>query len=165
MPARPLVIWPDARLARPCSEVPHGLDCRALIVDMFDTMYAAPGRGLAAPQIGVMQRIFVMDCGWKTGSRTPRACLNPEITDRSDSIALAEEACLSIPGISAEVPRPAEITLRWYDPDWTRQEARLSGFDAICAQHEFDHLEGRLYLDYLPPDRRATLDAAYGIRP
>ncbi len=153
--------WPDPTLKTVCDPVAPGTDLSPLIADMFDTMYDAPGRGLAAPQVGVLKRVFVMDCGWKEGAPAPMVCVNPEILWRADAMAVHSEGCLSIPGVSAEVPRPAEVVMRWHDAGWALREARLTGFEAVCAQHEFDHLEGRVYLDYLPPARHAAVMAQY----
>jgi peptide deformylase len=132
-----------------------------LVRDMFDTMYDAPGRGLAAPQVGVMQRVFVMDPTWKDGERTPVVCINPEILDMSDATAEGSEACLSIPGVSAPVTRPAEITLAYTDLEGMRQSAHLTGFAATCAQHELDHLNGVVIFDRLPAAERAQLETDY----
>ena len=153
--------WPDPTLVTVAEPVEQGSDVGTLVADMFDTMYAAPGRGLAGPQVGVLRRIFVMDVSWKSGAAHPVACLNPEILWRSDEFAVHEEGCLSIPGVLAEVPRPAEIVLRWHDAAWALHEEKLTGFEAVCAQHEFDHLEGRVYLDYLSPARRLELLRSY----
>ena len=153
--------WPDPTLKTAAETVEQGTELGALLADMFDTMYDAPGRGLAAPQVGVLKRVFVMDCTWKDGPRSPLACVNPQILWRSDEIATHEEGCLSIPGVVASLPRPARVRMRWHDADWALHEAELSGFEAVCAQHEFDHLEGRVYLDYLSPDHRAEVLRAY----
>lgn len=119
----------------------------ALAGDMLETMYAAPGRGLAGPQVGVMRRIFVMDAGWKTGTPTPRICLDPRIVALGDDLAVREEACLSIPGRPVRVTRPARIRLTWKDLDGAARSAELDGEEAAIAQHEADHLDGRLIID------------------
>ena len=161
MAVLPIVAWPDPRLRQVCDPVPFAADRKALIADMFETMYAAPGRGLAGPQVGVMERIFVMDVTWKDGTPEPVACINPEIIQRSDAVVAREEACLSIVGVAAEVTRPAEILIRWFDPDWHEHQARLTGFHATCAQHENDHLDGRVIFDHQTPEVRAILEQAY----
>lgn len=153
--------WPDPVLATMAGRIDPGADLRALVADMFDTMYAAPGRGLAGPQVGVLKRLFVMDCTWKEGEKSPRACLNPQITWRSEELVTREEGCLSIPGVLAEIARPAEVVMRWHDENWVEHEEKLSGFEATCAQHELDHLDGRVYLDYLSDGQRTDLLAAY----
>ncbi|MDO9525903.1 MAG: peptide deformylase [Gemmobacter sp.] len=146
----PIVLFPDRRLRLPALPVPQvtqGL--HDLAADMLDTMYAAPGRGLAGPQVGVLLRIFVMDVTWRDGTPSPCVCLNPEIIDASDDLATGQEGCLSIPGVGAVVTRPAEITLRWTDLSGQQMQERLTGFAAICAQHELDHLNGRLCIDLM----------------
>jgi len=142
--------FPDPRLRLPALPV-DGIDdtLRRLAADMLETMYAAPGRGLAGPQVGAMLRIFVMDVTWKDGAPSPRVCLNPEILDISDDMATCQEGCLSIPGVPAMVTRPAEVTLRWTDLSGVALEERLTGFAATCAQHELDHLNGRLCIDLM----------------
>jgi peptide deformylase len=96
-----------------------------------------------------------MDTAWREGNPTPRVCLNPEITALSDRLVAFTEGCLSIPDVPARVLRPAEITLRWYDLDGAQHEEALTGFDAVCAQHEFDHLNGRLAIDLMGEVARA----------
>ncbi|MFA8387307.1 MAG: peptide deformylase [Pelagibaca sp.] len=165
MSVRPIVRWPDPRLAQVCDPVRDPAALADLVQDMFDTMYDAPGRGLAAPQIGVMQRLFVMDPTWKEGDRTPYVCINPEIVASGDPVAEKTEACLSIPGVSADVTRSTEITLAYTDLDGTRHETRLTGFSATCAQHELDHLNGVVIFDRLAPEAKAWLEAEYAALP
>ena len=156
----PIVLFPDPILRRPCLAVsPADASLRQLAADMLETMYAAPGRGLAAPQIGVARRLFVMDCGWKTGTPTPRVCLNPEILDAAPGLAINTEGCLSIPGVSAQVARPEWVVLRWQDLDGAVHEHRLEGFESVCAQHELDHLNGRLCIDLMTEDARGAASA------
>ena len=159
---RPIVLWPDPVLARRCDPV-REIDAavRTLAQDMLETMYDAPGRGLAAPQVGVSLRLFVMDCTWKEGEPSPMTVINPEIVTFSADRATGPEGCLSIPGILAEVERSTSITLRWTDLDGRTCEKELSGFEAICAQHEYDHLDGLVTFDRLSPDDRAPLEKAY----
>lgn len=161
MAVLPILRWPDPRLEVVCDPVTEGEDLRALVADMFDTMYDAPGRGLAGPQVGVMKRLFVMDVTWKEGDRSPVACLNPQIEVLGEETAEHEEACLSIPGVAARVTRPARIRLRWHDVNWQPQEAELSGFHAVCAQHETDHLDGKVIFDRVPLRARSALTADY----
>ncbi|MAQ84611.1 MAG: peptide deformylase [Maritimibacter sp.] len=157
----PIRLWGDPVLrgiARPVGEITD--EIRTLAADLAETMYDAPGRGLAAPQVGVPLRMFVMDCHWKDdGERDPVVVIDPEILDASDETATHEEGCLSIPDVPVSVTRPAEITLRWRGLDGVPTEQRLSGMEAICAQHEFDHLDGKLIPDVLDPDARAEADA------
>lgn len=115
-----------------------------LVRDMFETMYDAPGRGLAAPQVGVSQRVFVVDTEWKEADPQPMIFVNPQITEKSPEIAIGPEACLSIPGKSFAVRRPVWINLVWQDLDGVSHNARFDGVQAICICHEFDHLDGVL---------------------
>ena len=146
MSLRPILRWPDPRLSQPCGPAVPGPELDALIRDMFETMYDAPGRGLAGPQVGAMLRVFVMDAGWKDGEMTPRACINPRILWMSEETAVGPEGCLSIPGVTA-------------------QEVDLHGAEAIVAQHEYDHLDGLVHFDRLEPETRAALMADYGALP
>ena len=155
----PILHWPDPRLSIIATPAVVDDSTLALAQDMLDTMYAASGRGLAAPQIGVLSRIFVMDATWKTGTQTPEIFLNPEILWRSDTTAPGPEGCLSIPHMVAEVTRATEIILRWTTPDGAIAAQKLTGFRAICAQHEIDHLDGILTLDRLSPQARAQAEA------
>ena len=157
----PILRWPDARLATYCDAVDDPLAMKDLAQDMLDTMYAAPGRGLAAPQVGVLARMFVMDVTWKEGPESPVICINPQIVVRSEDRVCGPEACLSIPGVSAEVERHAAITLRWQDVDARWYEAELTGFEAICAQHEYDHLDGLVIFDRLEGEARLALARKY----
>lgn len=154
--------WPDPRLSQVCAPI-SGVTAavRALATDMLDTMYAAPGRGLAGPQVGAMLRIFVMDPTWREGTRSPLVALNPEITPASEELLTCAEGCLSIPGILAEVTRPAAVRMRWTDLEGAAQEALFTGFGALCVQHEADHLDGVVTLDRLGNAARARLEAAY----
>lgn len=158
MAVLPILRWPDARLTTRCEPVSG--DVAELAADMLDTMYAAPGRGLAAPQVGVLLRLFVMDTTWKEGRRDPQVCVNPEILWRSEDMATGPEGCLSLLGVTTHVARAREIDLRWSDLSGQQQTARLTGFAAVCAQHEMDHLDGILTLDRLSPEVRRAAEAA-----
>lgn len=158
----PILRWPDPRLAQRC--VPVGAitdDIRSLAADMLATMYAAPGRGLAGPQVGAMLRLFVMDVTWKTGTPSPEVFINPELVWLSPETAEAPEGCLSIPGITALVTRPTSVQICWTALDGTARRETLTGFAATCAQHEYDHLDGRVTFDRLTPEARAILEAEY----
>ncbi|OUS20549.1 peptide deformylase [Rhodobacterales bacterium 59_46_T64] len=165
----PVLKWPDARLSKRCEaaeltageRAPDGVV--ALALGMLHTMYAAEGRGLAAPQVGVLTRIFVMDCTWKEGAYSPVVCLNPEVLDASRAVSVMEEGCLSIPGVSAPVSRPDEITLAYTDLDGVHVVRRLTGFEARCAQHELDHLDGLVTFDRLDAARREKIEAVYTV--
>lgn len=149
---RPIVQVPDPVLrgvAAPVERIDDGL--RDLARDMLETMYAAPGRGLAAPQVGLPLRLFVMDVGWKEGAPAPMVLLNPEVLGVSEETALREEGCLSIPGRLSRVRRPAQVALRWLDLDGAAREDSFDGFAATCVQHEIDHLDGVLCIDREEP--------------
>ena len=152
----PILRYPDPRLRRVALPVTVVDDrIRTLAEDMLQTIYAAPGRGLAGPQVGVLERLFVIDVTWKEGTRTPRVFINPELIAASDSLHTGTEGCLSIPGVPVAVTRPAEVTLRWTDLEGAPRSERLTGAEATCAQHEFDHLNGRLIIDLMDEDARA----------
>ncbi len=156
----PILTWPDARLSTPCTPADPAA-VAGLAADMLETMYAAPGRGLAAPQVGRLMRLFVMDTTWKEGVKTPRVVVNPRILWQSDQKASGPEGCLSLPGITAEVTRPLAVRMVWTGLDGTEHDEVLSGFDAVCALHEHDHLDGILTLDRIGPEARAGLEAIY----
>jgi peptide deformylase len=124
-------------------------EVRRLMDDMLETMYAAPGIGLAAIQVGVPKRVIVMDLSRGEEERQPRFFVNPEIVWRSDEIAVAEEGCLSVPEIYDEVERPARVRLRYLDYEGAEKEEEAEGLFAVCIQHEIDHLEGVLFVDHL----------------
>ena len=153
---RRVLRWPDERLTQVAQPACVDGQTLALAVDMLETMYDAGGRGLAAPQIGVMARVFVMDAAWKSGDPVPEVFINPEILWRSPQMALGPEGCLSIPDVVADVLRYNEVILQWQMTDGSTQTQKLEGFRAICAQHEMDHLNGIVTLDHLSPDARAA---------
>ncbi|WP_246026783.1 peptide deformylase [Paracoccus luteus] len=149
---RAIVMHPDPvlrQICRPAGELTF-LQLQALVGDLFATLYAAQGRGLAAPQIGRTRRAFVMDAGWKTGAPRPRALLEPVLLWQSTEMATAEELCLSIPGRPVAVARPVAVRIGWFDLDGRARAACLSGAEARIALHEMDHLDGRLILDADP---------------
>lgn len=159
MTLRPILLHPDPRLKKACAPVSEVTpDLGALAEDMLATMYDAPGIGLAAPQIGVMVRLFVMDCvkGDDTAAR-PMVLMNPEITWTSDESSTYEEGCLSIPEHYADVTRPSAVRMKWLGLDGQTHEEEFSGLWATCAQHEFDHLNGKLFIDYLGPIKRQLI--------
>ncbi|MCV2447157.1 peptide deformylase [Paracoccus sp. DMF] len=147
---RPILIHPDPLLRQACLPVGRlGWDrILPLAADLLATMYDAGGRGLAAPQIGEPWRIFVMDHGWKTGTPLPRVVLDPDIAALGAETETLEEGCLSIPGHPVTVTRPAVISLRCFDLTGALLTLCLSGIEARIAQHEADHLDGRLILDF-----------------
>jgi peptide deformylase len=156
---RPILIHPDPRLKKVCAPVADiSDDLRKLADDMLETMYDAPGIGLAAPQIGVMDRVIVMDCVKEDGEAPqPMVMFNPEVILNSDDRNVYEEGCLSIPDQFAEVTRPKEVKVRWLDRDGNLQEQDFDGLWATCVQHEIDHLNGKLFIDYLGPMKRQLI--------
>jgi len=158
MAVRPILIHPDPRLRKPAAPVATVDDAlRALADDMLATMYQAPGIGLAAPQVGVMKRIFVMDCAGKDEPEQPMVLLNPEILWASEKLQTSEEGCLSIPEVYDDVTRPERVRVRWLGLDGEIHEAEFGDRWAVCAQHEIDHLNGRLFIDYLSGVKRTMI--------
>ena len=156
---RPILLHPDPRLKKVCAPVPDLTDeLRALASDMLETMYDAPGIGLAAPQVGVMSRLIVLDCVKEEGA-TPRPLVmfNPEVLESSADRNVYEEGCLSIPDQYADVERPAEVRVSWVDETGTPREEEFDGLWATCVQHEIDHLDGKLFIDYLKPLKRQLI--------
>lgn len=154
---RPILIHPDPRLKKLCEPVGEiTRELRQLADDMLETMYEAPGIGLAAPQVGVTKRLIVMDC-IKEGTPEPVVLFNPEVVWSSEDVSVYEEGCLSIPDQYAEVKRPAEVNVRWTDIDGQAQERQFAGIWATCVQHEIDHLNGKLFIDYLGPLKRQMI--------
>lgn len=160
MSVLPILTWPDARLSQKCAPVAGDVP-EDLIRDMFETMYEAQGRGLAAPQVGVLQRVFVMDCGWKEGEPAPMAMINPVIMAAERVPEVMHEGCLSIPGITVPVERPKAVTVQWTAPEGDIHMADFDGFEARCIQHEFDHLNGVVTLDHLDAHARSAAEAEY----
>ena len=155
MPIKPLVILPDPILRRSSLPVEHVDDAvRGLADDMLETMYDAPGIGLAAIQIGEPVRIVVIDLSKDDEERAPTVFINPEILTRSDVVASYEEGCLSIPDYYAEVERPASVRVRHLDRDGKMQEIEAEGLLATCLQHEVDHLNGVLFIDHISKLKR-----------
>jgi peptide deformylase len=162
MSLRQILTWPHPGLSAVCTPVEEITPAiRALAQDMLDTMYDAPGRGLAAPQVGEHMRMFVMDATWKDSAPQPQVCINPDIIDRSDAVTTNAEACLSIPGVSVDVTRPSDVRMVWTDLDGLVHEQNLTGFEAMCAQHELDHLDGLMTLDRVDDAQRAEILARY----
>ncbi|ETX27807.1 peptide deformylase [Roseivivax isoporae] len=156
---RPIILHPDPRLKKPCAPVDDLSDAlRTLADDMLETMYDAPGIGLAAPQVGVLSRLIVLDCV-KAEDAPPRPLVmfNPEVLQASEELRTYEEGCLSIPDQFADVRRPAQVRVGWIDRDGTPREEDFDGLWAVCVQHEIDHLNGRLFIDYLGPMKRQMI--------
>jgi peptide deformylase len=182
MALRPILIAPDPRLkdvSLPVAEVTD--EIRALMDDMLETMYAAPGIGLAAIQVGVAMRVIVMDLGKRTPvddadndadddedddeedeaekklEPDPLYFVNPEIVWASDEFVVCEEGCLSVPDLYEEVERPAQVKVRYLDYEGRAQEIDATGMLAVCIQHEMDHLEGTLFIDHLSRLKREMM--------
>jgi peptide deformylase len=156
---RPILIHPDPRLKKRCEPVGQiTQDLLRLADDMLQTMYDAPGIGLAAPQVGVTKRLIVMDCVKDPEARPrPMILFNPEVVWSSEDKTTYEEGCLSIPEYYAEVERPVSVTVRWTGPEGEQQEETFSGLWATCVQHEIDHLNGKLFIDYLGVMKRQLI--------
>ena len=151
----PILEYPDPRLrirAEPVTK--FDTDLKTLVADMFETMYAAPGIGLAATQVDVHKRILVCDVGVE--SKQPLCLINPEIL-RAEGKTNAEEGCLSVPEFYDFIDRAATIRVRAFDPDGKQFELDAEGMLAVCIQHEMDHLEGKLFVDYLSELKRERL--------
>ncbi len=159
MALRKILLHPDPRLKKAATPVASVSDeLRRLADDMLETMYDAPGIGLAAPQVAVMDRMIVMDCA-KDDDATPEpmVLINPEVVWTSDEKSVYDEGCLSIPEHYAEVERPAEVEVAWLGLDGKTQRERFDGLWATCVQHEIDHLDGKLFIDYLKPLKRQMI--------
>ncbi len=151
MALRPILIAPDPRLKQKSAPVdgPVTDEHRALMDDMLETMYAAPGIGLAAVQVGAPLRIIVMDLAREGEEKQPRYFVNPEILWASEELQPYEEGCLSVPDIYDDVERPARVKLRYLNYKGETVEEDADGLYAVCIQHEMDHLEGVLFIDHL----------------
>ena len=151
----PIIVAPDPRLKKVSPPVEQVDDAvRRLMDDMLETMYVAPGIGLAAPQVGVLKRIIVVDVAPKDGARQPHQMVNPELLWVSDEDANYEEGCLSLPEHYAEVVRPAAIKVGYLDRDGQARELEADGLLATCIQHEIDHLDGILFVDHVSALKR-----------
>lgn len=153
-----IITLPDRKLRLKSAPVERVDDeLRAFMDSMLEAMYAAPGLGLAAIQVGVPRRFTTIDIAERadeTARPAPLFLINPEILWTSDERAIAEEGCLSIPEYFAEVERPAAVRVAYIDREGKKQELEADGVLAICLQHEIDHLDGKLYIDYLSPLKR-----------
>ena len=147
---RNIIIEPDPILRKKCEPLEKvDTDTKKLMDDMLETMYAAPGIGLAAVQIGILKRLVVIDISRDEEKKDPIFLINPEIINQSKQTSVYEEGCLSIPGQFAEIERPAECTLKYIDYNGKEKELKADGLLATCIQHEVDHLNGILFIDYL----------------
>ncbi|BBK33827.1 peptide deformylase [Stella humosa] len=155
MATLPILVAPDPRLklkAKPVEQIDEQV--RTLLDDMLETMYAAPGIGLAAPQIGVSQRLLVLDLAREGEAKRPMKVINPEIVWASDEDSEHNEGCLSLPEHYADVVRPAEVKVRYQDETGETREVHASGLLSTCLQHEMDHLDGVLFVDRISALRR-----------
>ena len=150
MTQRNIIIEPDTIL-RKKSEILEKVDneVRGLMNDMLETMYAAPGIGLAAVQVGIPKRLIVIDISKEKEKKNPLFLINPEIISKSKNTSVYEEGCLSLPGYFAEIERPAECQIEYIDYEGKKKEMKANGLLATCIQHEVDHLNGILFIDYL----------------
>ncbi len=168
----PIVAYGDPVLRKEAADIPQDtdLDLKQLVDNMFETMYKASGVGLAAPQVGLSLRLFVVDGtpiidGEEEDSEDfdpslvgfKKAFINPEILEEDGEEWAYEEGCLSIPGIRSEVNRPERVKIQYYDLDWKQHVEEYDGIAARIIQHEYDHIEGILFTDYMPPLKRTLL--------
>ena len=153
-----IIVAPDPRLNQPCEKVTTvDADLVRLMDDMLETMYAAPGIGLAAPQVGVLKRVVVVDVSKDPDNPKPMQLVNPEIVWASDDLADYEEGCLSLPDHYSQVTRPARVRVRYMDRTGATQEIEADGLLAVCLQHEMDHLEGVLFVDHISKLKRNVI--------
>lgn len=154
---REILIWPDPQLKKKASPVAQVDDSiRALIRDMFETMYAADGVGLAAPQIGVLKNVIVLDTSPRQPESRPVAMINPQLLEKVGT-TLYTEGCLSIPGEAEEIERAERVTVQFLDPDGKEQVLHCDGLLAIAVQHETDHLLGTVFVDHVSPLKRELI--------
>jgi len=155
MTKRSIITIPDPLLREVCAPIETVDDnIRAQADDMLETMYDAPGIGLAASQIGILNRIFVLDVAKEDAPKEPMVFINPEIVWSSDDTSVYQEGCLSIPDYFEDVERPAEVTLKFLNREGSEQEIKADGLLATCIQHELDHLNGKLFIDYISKLKR-----------
>jgi peptide deformylase len=155
MALKTIIIAPDPRLKKKSKPVVSvDAETRQLMDDMLETMYAAPGIGLAAPQVGVLKRVIVLDIDREEVKTGPLVMANPEIVEASDDDATYEEGCLSVPEHYSDVVRPATVTVRYLDRDGATKEMACEGLLATCVQHEIDHLDGILFIDHISSLKR-----------
>lgn len=157
----PIVVYGDPVLRQRAKDVEKGTDLKPLIQDMFETMYGAQGVGLAAPQIGKSIRLFVVDGSVIEDDETlvdfKKAFINPEMLEELGEEWEYEEGCLSIPNIRENVSRSQKLRIRYFDEDWNQHEEEYTGIKARIIQHEYDHIEGKLFIDYLTPLKKRLL--------
>jgi peptide deformylase len=162
MALRDIIILPDKRLrlvSKPVAKITD--DVRTLVADMFETMYKAPGIGLAAIQVGVPQRVVTMDLSKREAEAEPKVFINPEITWSSEEKSPYEEGCLSIPDIHEDVERPSRVKIRYLDLAGKAHEEDADGLFATCIQHEVDHLNGVLFIDHISKLKRDRINKKF----
>ena len=162
MTVREIIILPDRRLrlkSQPVKKIDR--EIKALVDDMFETMYDAPGIGLAAIQVGIPKRVVTMDLAKKEEGQQPRVFINPEILWKSDATAIYEEGCLSIPEYYEEVERPAQVRVKYLDLEGREQVLEADGLLATCLQHEIDHLNGVLFIDHISKLKRDRVNKKF----
>lgn len=159
----PIVLYGDPVLKQKAKDIPEDLNVKEFVEDMFETMYAAGGVGLAAPQVGKSLRVFVIDSTPMEeeeegdGKGLKQAFINPEIVEEEGEKWAFEEGCLSIPGIREDVSRQEEVTINFLDENMEEKEETFSGIQARVIQHEYDHIEGKLFTEYLSPLKKRLL--------
>ena len=147
---RKILTEPDPILRKKCEPLEKvDAETKKLMDDMLETMYAAPGIGLAAVQVGILKRLVVIDISKEEEKKKPIFLINPQIIHQSEKTSVYEEGCLSLPGQFAEIERPAECSIKYIDYDGKEKELKSDGLLATCIQHEIDHLNGILFIDYL----------------
>lgn len=163
MTVRRILIYPEdclKQVAKPVT-VFNDPELKTLVQDMAETMYDAPGVGLAAPQVGISLRVAVTDVNWRSddadGLRNYTVWINPEIIWKSETTEIMEEGCLSVPDFWGDIERPNAVRLRWYDLEGKKHEEDFEGFLAVALQHEFDHLDGKVFIDYFSPLKRRMI--------
>jgi peptide deformylase len=163
----PIVVYGDPVLRQRAKDIEQGTDLSQLVLDMFETMYVAQGIGLAAPQIGKPMRLFIVDgtvlkddddeTGGENMDGFKKTFVNPVILQEEGEPWEFEEGCLSIPNIREKVARKEKLKIRYYDEQWNLHEEEYSGIKARIIQHEYDHIEGKLFIDYLTPLKKRML--------
>ncbi len=155
MTQRKIIIEPDTILRKKSATLEKvDNELRELLDDMLETMYAAPGIGLAGVQIGILKRLIVIDVSKEKEKKNPLFLVNPKIISKSSNTSVYEEGCLSLPGYFAEIERPAECQIEYIDYNGKKKEMKANGLLATCIQHEVDHLNGILFIDYLSKLKR-----------
>ena len=157
----PIVMYGDPVLRQRAKDIKTGTDVKPLVADMYETMYAASGIGLAAPQIGKSIRLFVVDGSSLEDEpgmlEFKKVFVNPQILEEVGTAWEFEEGCLSIPNIREKITRKGKLQIRYYDEDWNLHEEEFDGMRARIIQHEYDHIEGKLFVDYLTPLKKRLL--------